>query len=262
MVVDRIYRVASAATTPSASNATTAPPASSTPHQPPLDLLHFQAFVCCKNAKHTSHYTRAHTKLTSARFSFTTCPTFSPDNDIRILLLCTFKSPVAGVNNRQIRSINYRGQACIQILIKYNLAWGGLEGAEPLADASCSEEPMSPPTEHPVPTTLLDSLASPPPFENDKSSTALNCSDWQKHFCFLFHRKLASCRRRCSVGACCDTIAVLVGWFLSHHRGRAVFTDTTMVGYCTGVASPHQSVVFIRAYTAVLVRGWHVPWSD
>lgn len=41
--------------------------------------------------------------------------------------------------------------------------WGGLEGSDPLVDASCSEA-MSPPTEHPVPTTLLDSLASPPSY--------------------------------------------------------------------------------------------------
>ena len=44
------------------------------------------------------------------------------------------------------------------------LTGGGLEGAEPLADASSSEDVMSPPTE--LPTTLLHSLASPPSFKN------------------------------------------------------------------------------------------------
>lgn len=39
---------------------------------------------------------------------------------------------------------------------------GGLEGAELFMDESCSDEPRSPPKKFPVPTTLLDSLASPP----------------------------------------------------------------------------------------------------
>lgn len=46
------------------------------------------------------------------------------------------------------------------------LTGGGLEGAEPLADASSSEEAMSPPTE--LPTTLLHSLASPPSLESKR----------------------------------------------------------------------------------------------
>jgi len=42
---------------------------------------------------------------------------------------------------------------------------GGLEGAEPLAETSCSEEPMSPTD---IPATLLHSLASPPSFGKEK----------------------------------------------------------------------------------------------
>ncbi len=53
--------------------------------------------------------------------------------------------------------------SCLQT--NYLTVGGGLEGADPLADTSCSEEPMSPTD---MPATLLHSLASPPSLENDK----------------------------------------------------------------------------------------------